>query len=157
MKIWSPLRITAFLTIWALTTPFKVVLFRPRLDYSLIYAGLWSYMPGGNPFSDSPLILSGFVTASLLPFYAPALAVSWFVWQGSKNENLTRMRYFEINLMLVLIQTLLALIIPCMGDTLCIPTPTTGIVALLFVSRIVKEIKVPWSEDNPDDCQQRRM
>jgi hypothetical protein len=150
MQIWTSRRIAAFLSIWALATPFKVILYLSGLEYSLIYAGLWLYLPGGNPFSDSSLIFSGFISATMLPFYAPGLVVSYFAWRSSKDENLTRTRYFEINLMLVLIQTLLTLVIPCpMGNFLCIPTPTTGIIALFFVSRIVKEIEMPWKED---DC-----
>lgn len=148
MRIWSPLRITAFLAIWALVTPVKVMLYLPRLHHSLIYAGLWSYLPG-NPLSESPLIVSVLYTAFILPFYAPGLAVSWFAWRSAKNENLTRGGYFRVNLLLVVIQALLALIIPCPTEYyLCVPTPTTGVVALLFVSRIVKETKVPWSDDN---------
>ncbi|MGD9396175.1 MAG: hypothetical protein PVJ05_07095 [Candidatus Thorarchaeota archaeon] len=150
MQIWSSRHITAFLAIWTLTTPLKVMLSLPRLEHSFIYAGLWSYLPG-NPFSDSPLIVSAFYSAFMLPFYAPGLAVSWFVWRSSKDENLTRTRYFEINLMLVLIQTLLTLVIPCPMDYfLCIPTPTTGIMALFFVSRIVKEREMPWIDDEDD-------
>ena len=149
MRIWSPLRVTAFLAIWALVTPVKVMLYLPRLELSLIYAGLWLYLPAGNPLSDSPFVLSPIVIMSMLPFCVPGLAVSWYAWRSAKNENLTRGGYFQVNVLLVVIQTLLALIIPCPTEFyLCVPTPTTGIVALLFVSRIVKEIKVPWSDDD---------
>ena len=149
MRIWSPLRITAFLAVWALAIPVKVMLYLPRLEFSLIYAGLWLYLPSGNPFSESPFVLSPIVIVSMLPFCVPGLAVSWFAWRSAKDENLTRGRYFQVNLLLVVIQALLALVIPCPTEFyLCVPTPTTGIVALLFVSRIVKEIKVPWSDDD---------
>lgn len=75
--------------------------------------------------------------------------MSWYAWRSAKDENLTRGGYFQVNLLLVIIQTLLALIIPCPIEFyLCVPTPTTGIVALFFVSRIVKEIKAPWQEEN---------
>ena len=85
----------------------------------------------------------------MLPFCVPGLAVSWCAWRSAKNENLIRGGYFQVNLLLVVIQALLALVIPCPTEFyLCVPTPTTGIVALLFVSRIVKEIKVPWSDDD---------
>ena len=149
MPIWSPNRIIAFLTIWALVIPFKLMLRLNQLRLSIIYAGLWSYLGGANPYSDSPLIVSGLYTVFMLPFYTPGLASAWLVWYGSKNENLTKQRFIETNVMLILIQALLAMIIPCvLADTLCIPTPTTGIVALFFVSKVVKEIKVPWSEND---------
>jgi hypothetical protein len=125
------------------------MLYPPRLEFSLIYAGLWLYLPNGNPLSDSPFVLSPLTTAIMLPFYAPGLAVSWFAWRSAKNENLTRGGYFQVNLLLVIIQTFLSLIILCPTEFyLCVPTPTTGIVALFFASRIVKEIKVPWSDDD---------
>jgi hypothetical protein len=151
MPIWSTNRIIAFLAIWALVIPFKLMLRLNQLRLSIIYAGLWSYLGGANPYSDSPLIVSGLFTVFMLPFYAPGLASAWLVWYGSKNENLTRQRFIETNVMLILIQALLAMIIPCvMADTLCIPTPTTGIVALFFVSKVVKEIEVPWSENDTE-------
>lgn len=149
MRIWSSTRITVFLAIWALASPVKVILYPTRLDLSVIYAGLWQYFPGGNPFSDSPIILSPLATAIMLPFYAPGLAVSWYAWRSAKDENLTRGRYFEFNLVLTITQALLALVIPCPTEFyLCIPTPTTGVVALFFTSRIVKEIEVPWSKND---------
>jgi hypothetical protein len=111
-----------------------------------MYAGLWSYLPGGNPFSESALIISPYFTLSLLPFYAPGLALAWFVWKWSKDDNMTRSRYFERVMMIVLIQAVLALILLLVVQArLCIPTPTTGLVALLFVSKIVKDIDTPWS------------
>jgi len=149
MPIWSTNRIIAFLTIWALVIPFKLMLRLNLLNFSIIYAGLWSYLGGANPYSDSPLIVSVLSTVFMLPFYAPGLASAWLVWYGSKNENLTRQRFIETNVMLILIQLVLAMIIPCVSpDYLCIPTPTTGIVALFFVSKVVKEIEVPWSEND---------
>ncbi|MFW9843595.1 MAG: hypothetical protein ACFFEV_03385 [Candidatus Thorarchaeota archaeon] len=149
MSFWSPNRIVAFLTLWALVVPFKLMLRLNLLHFSIIYAGLWSYLGGTNPFLDSPLIVSILNAAFMLPFYTPGLASAWLVWYNSKNENLTRQRYIEFNVMLTLIQTLLAMIIPCvMADTLCIPTPTTGIVAIFFVSKVIKEIKVPWSDND---------
>jgi hypothetical protein len=152
MRIWSPLRVTAFLAIWALVTPVKVMLYPPRLDLSVIYAGLWLYLPGGNPFSESPFVLSPIVIVSMLPFCVPGFAVSWYAWRSAKDENLTRGGYFQVNLLLVVIQALLALAIPCPTEFyLCVPTPTTGIVALLFVSRIVKEIEGPWSESETNN------
>ncbi len=148
MTMWSPLRITAFLASWALVVPFKIMLRLSRLDHSILYAGLWSYIGGSNPFSSSPLIVSALNTAFNFPFYLPGLLVASFVWRSSMNENLTRSRYFEVIGMLILVQGLLAMVIPCvMEDTLCIPTPTTGLLALPFVSRIVKDVKKPWSED----------
>ncbi len=155
MSIWSSNRIVAFLTIWALVIPFKLMLRLNLLNFSIVYAGLWSYLGGANPFSDSPLIVSIYHTVFQLPFYAPGLASAWLVWYGSKDENLTRQRFIEINVMLILIQALLAMIIPCVGpDYLCIPTPTTGIVALFFVSKVIKEIKSPWSENDEDGVEE---
>ncbi len=149
MPIWSPNRIIAFLAIWALVIPFKLMLHLNQLGYSIIYAGLWSYLGAANPFSDSPLVVSVLNTAFQFPFYAPGLASAWLVWYGSKDENLTRQRFIEVNVMLIVIQALLAMIIPCvMAAVVCIPTPTTGIVALFFVSKVVKEIEVPWSEND---------
>ncbi|MHA2322154.1 MAG: hypothetical protein ACXACG_10920 [Candidatus Thorarchaeota archaeon] len=146
--IWSPESITVFLTVWALVTPIKVYLYPgiPILNY--FYAGLWSYLPG-NPFSDSPFIVDPLVSLFFLPFYAPGLAIAWFVLHSSKNESSTRGRYFERIILLILVQAILALLIPCpVGEPVwCIPTPTTGLVALLFASRIVKDIDTPWSED----------
>ncbi len=148
-SFWSTGRITVFLTVWALVIPFKIMINLSRLSSSIIYAGLWSYLGGANPFSESPLIVSFLNTAFQLPFYAPGLASAWLVWHGSKDENLTRMRYIEITVMLILIQVILSMIIPCvMADTLCIPTPTTGLVALLFGSKVVKDIEGPWSEND---------
>lgn len=145
----SPIRITAFLVIWALVIPFKVIVYITRPELTIYYAGLWTFLPGGNPISESPLIVDAFISALSLPFYAPGLAVAWFVWHSSKDENLTRGRYIERIMMIVLIQTVLAMIIPCpMSDVLCLPTPTTGIIALLFVSRIVKDINTPWVDDS---------
>ncbi|MFW9786170.1 MAG: hypothetical protein ACFFE2_12535 [Candidatus Thorarchaeota archaeon] len=147
MEIWSTQRIVTLLTIWAVVIPFKINVYLPRLDYSIMYAGLWSYLPRGNPFSDSPFIVSLYFTASLLPFYAPGLAVAWYVWKWSRDENMTRGRYFERLLLIVILQTILAMIIPCPMDvSLCVPTPTTGLIALLFSHRIVIKIEEPWTE-----------
>ena len=156
MTIWSPRRITAFLVSWALVMPFKIMLRLSRLDHSIIYAGLWSYLGGSNPFSSYPLIVSVLYTAFNFPFYLPGLLVASFVWQSSTNENITRPRYFNIIMILIFAQGLLAMVIPCVGggvETLCIPTPTTGLIALPFVSKVVKDIEKPWSEDESDPFQ----
>jgi hypothetical protein len=147
MSFWTPNRIVVFLSFWALIIPFVFII---RLDISLrfshIYAGLWSYLGSGNPFSDQPLTISPLVAAFSLPFYAPGLASAWLVWYSSKNETITKQRYIEFNAMLILIQAILSTTLALnFGAALCIPTPTTGIVAIIFVSKVVKEIRDPWS------------
>ena len=155
MTIWSPRKITVFLSIWALVVPFKLMLYLPRLDHSIEYTGLWSYLGGSNPFSSSPLIVSVLNTAFNFPFYLPGLLVALFVWQSSLNENTTRPRYFNIIMILIFAQGLLAMVIPCVGEgMLCIPTPTTGLLALPFVSKVVKDIERPWSVDESDSLQE---
>ncbi len=149
MSFWTPIRIVVFLSIWALVIPFVFII---RLDislrFSLIYAGLWSYLGGPNPFSDQPLIISPLGTAFNLPFYAPGLVSAWWVWYSSKNETITKQRYIEFNALLILIQAIVSTILSfAIEGAMCIPTPTTGIVAILFVSKVVKEIKTPWSEN----------
>lgn len=147
MSFWTPNRIVVFLSIWALIIPFVFII---KLDISLrfsyIYAGIWSYLGGSNPFSDQPLIISPLGAAFNLPFYAPGLVSAWLVWYSSKNETITKQRYIEFNALLILIQAILSTILSLNIDmALCIPTPTTGIVAIIFVSKVVKEIKDPWS------------
>lgn len=148
MSFWTPTRITGFLSVWALVVPFKVYLHPHHLGRSYCYAALWVYLPN-NPLYDSPFIVDLFAIAFFFPFYVPALAIAWFVWHSSKSEDLTRGRYIERIIMLVIVQTVLAFIIPCPSDEiLCLPMPTTGFVALFFVSRIVTEIESPWRDDS---------
>ena len=152
MSIWSQKRVTAFLHIWNLLMPLKIILSTSSLNLSfIIYAGVWGYLPN-NPFTDSPLIISVFYALFMFPFYIPGIIIASFVWNSFKNPNLTRYRYIETILVLQIVYILVIwILIPCPISThppLCIPVPSSGLVALLFVSKVVKDIKVPWPEND---------
>jgi hypothetical protein len=135
-----------FLTIWALVTPFKVIYLSGRIGFAItIYAGLWYlHYPGmllllSETYSTLYAIL-------MLPFCAPGLAMAGLVWHESRDEHFTRLQYYGLIVILYVLQILLTFVLPCMNSrALCVPTPTTGIVALFFISRVVKEPTVPWS------------
>lgn len=69
MPFWTPGRITAFLTIWTLVIPLKVIVaFGGRLvSVTGIYAGLWAYVPS-NPFYSSALVFDVLYTSFMIPF-----------------------------------------------------------------------------------------
>jgi len=144
--IWSPKRITVFLHIWNLLAPLKIIITSSPI---FIYAGVWGYLPS-NQFTDSPLVLSLFYAAFMFPFYAPGIIIASYVWGCFKNPNLTRYRYSNNVLMLQVVYILLIwVLIPCPFSTtapLCLPVPSTGFVALLFTSKVVKKIDSPWTE-----------
>lgn len=128
-------------------TPFKVIYMSARIGFSLfIYAGLWFYQqPGGARYLSAPILLVIYAVL-MFPFYAPGLAMAGLVWHGSRDGHFTRVQYYGLVVMLYVIQILLTFILPCPNiNALCIPTPTTGIVALFLISRVVKEPTVPWS------------
>lgn len=153
MPFWTPRRMTAFLTIWTLVIPLKVIIaFPSRLVHvSAIYASLWAYIPG-NPFYSSALVFDVLYTTFMIPFWFPGIAVAWFVWHASKDGNMTRRRYVEIVVALQLIHLLIVWILfPCpisFTPHLCAPTSITGLLALPFVSRIVKDIDSPWTDND---------
>ncbi len=131
--------------------PLKIIFstFSRNLSF-IIYAGAWGYLPN-NPYTTSPIIVSLLYVAFMFPFYTPGIIIASFVWHGFSNPNLTRARYVEVIVLLQVVYILLIwLLIPCPISTyphLCIPVPSTGIVALLFVSKVVKKIDSPWTED----------
>jgi hypothetical protein len=148
VTFWIPRRSIVFLTVWALVTPFKVIYMSARIGFSLfIYAGLWFYQqPGGARYLSAPILLVMYAVL-MFPFYAPGLAMAGLVWHGSRDGHFTRVQYYGLVVMLYVIQILLTFIIPCPNiNALCIPAPTTGIVALFLISRVVKEPAVAWSE-----------
>lgn len=121
------------------------------MPFSVIYAGLWGYLPG-NPYTNSPIVVLPVYALFFLPFYAPGLAMVGLLWNGSRNPRFTRLQYYGLVVTLLVLQMLLTFIIPCPNvNDLCIPTPTTGVVALFLISRVVKEPVVAWSELEGND------
>ncbi|MGY5859979.1 MAG: hypothetical protein RTU63_11470 [Candidatus Thorarchaeota archaeon] len=150
--MWSPKRVVAFLHIWNLLAPLKIILNTYSQNPSfIIYAGAWGYIPN-NPFTESPIIISLFYAVFMFPFYIPGIVIASFVWNSFNNPNLTRNRYLEIIVVLEVVYILLVwILIPCPVSThppLCIPVPSTGLVALLFVSKVVKKLDSPWVESD---------
>lgn len=147
--IWSQNRVTVFLHIWNLLMPLKIILASSG-SLSFIYAGLWMYSRGGNPFSEAPFLLSIFYAGFMFPFYIPGIIIASYVWNGFKNPNLTRQRYLQVITLLQIVYLLLLWVVPpCPFSTtplLCIPVPSTGFVALVFVSKVVKKLDSPWTE-----------
>jgi hypothetical protein len=148
VTFWSLRRSVVFLTIWALVTPFKVILIDFHRQFSIIiYAGTWMYVTGRAPDSNSPLLISVGYAFSVLPFYATGLIMAGLMWHGSRDEHFTRQQYYGLVVTLLAIQTLLAIIIPCPissgGIVYCFPT--TALPALFLISRVVKQPTVPWS------------
>jgi hypothetical protein len=141
-----------FLTTWNLASPFYTVIPFEHLNLSLFYAALWAYLPGGNPFSPSPFIFGVLYTVLNLPFYTPGFVVAWLAWKGAIERNLTRGRYVEVVILLQVIHVLIVwFILPCpisSSPHLCLPIPTTGLVALLFRSKVAEEITTPWTEQD---------
>jgi len=146
----SPKRVTAFLHIWNLLSPLRLTFTSVQL---FVYAGAWTYIPN-NPFSDYPLVISPFVMGFMFPFYALGIIIASFVWRCFENPNMTRYRYIEAILVLQIVYILVIWIfIPCPISTrpvLCIPVPSTGLVALLFVSKVVKKLDSPWTEPDSE-------
>jgi hypothetical protein len=152
MPFWSHRRIGLFLMVWSVITPFYAVIPLEQISSSLFYAALWAYIPIGNPFSLTPFVLDISIPIFFLPLYAPGLVVAWLAWKGAVERNLERGRFVEEVLLLQVIQVLaIWLILPCPISNhpfLCLPVPTTGLVALLFRSKVVEEITVPWIEQD---------
>ena len=144
MSTWSPLRVTVFLQLWNLLMPLKFVFTSSSF---VIYAGLWTYLPN-NPFSISPFIVSLSYAGFMFPFYLPGIVIASYVWHCFKNTELTRYDYISrIMIMQVIYVLLIWILIPCPISThalLCIPVPSTGIVALLFTSRVIRTLDTPW-------------
>lgn len=149
VTIWSNRRIGLFLTIWNLVSPFYIVISLEHLNFSLFYAALWGYLPN-NPLFPTPFAFGAYYTAFLLPFYATGFVIAWLAWKGAIERDLTRGRYVELVLLLQVIHILIVwLILPCpisSSPYLCLSIPTTGLVALLFRSKVVEEIITPWTE-----------
>ncbi len=150
MPWWSPRRVAGFLTTWTLATPFKVIIvtrFTP-MHVTGIYAALWTYAPG-NPIYPSPVVVDILYTLLMIPFYAPGLAIAWFAWHSTTDQNMTRMRYVEIVLALQMVHLLVVWLgFPCpISETphLCSPTTVTGILALFFAPKRVEETASPWA------------
>jgi hypothetical protein len=119
----------------------------------LIYAALWGYIPGPLPPMyniEGPLIINGYYFGFMFPYYAPGLVITWFVWRASSDSNMTKRNYYERIIALQLLHTsILWLFFPCpisFSLVLCIPTAITGILALPFASRVVKEVDSLWDD-----------
>ncbi|MFQ5884201.1 MAG: hypothetical protein ACE5IO_03780 [Thermoplasmata archaeon] len=152
MSVWSPRRIGAFLVAWSVILPLQTQVAFPGRSLSfVVYAALWGYFPGGTPpYIEGPLVIGVFYTAFMIPYYAPGLAVAWFAWRGAMDSSLTRGRFIQTVIAIQLVHILVVwFLLPCpisLTPHLCIPSPTTGIVALAFTSKVVKEIDEPWAE-----------
>jgi len=148
--IWFPKSVVAFLHIWNLLAPLKITITSSAI---FIYAGVWGYTHT-NPFTHSPLLISVVYAAFMLPFYASGIVIASYVWRGFKDPNLTRYRYIEVILILQTIYiAIIWILLPCpfSADTiLCIPIPSTGIIALLFASKVIEKLDSPWTEPDSD-------
>ena len=157
VSVWSHRRIGIFLTTWNLASPFYTVIPIDHLNHTLFYAALWAYLPGGNPISPTPLVFDITIPLFFLPFYATGLVIAWLAWKGAIERDLTRGRYVEIVILLQVIHVLIVwLILPCpisSSPHLCLAIPTTGLVALLFRSKVVEEITTPWIEQDTSTVQ----
>jgi hypothetical protein len=113
-----------------------------------IWAGAWGF-GRVSPFTDSPLVFDLFYTYAMFPYYSLGLAIAWLVWRWARDGNLTKSQYIERILLLQVVYMIFVwLLFPCpysSGSIItCIPTPTSGIVALPFVTKVAKEISSPW-------------
>jgi len=150
--IWSPLRMAVLITIWSVVTPFRVQITQTSHSlHLLIYAGAWGY-GRVSPFTDSPLVIDAIYTYAMLPYYSIGLVIAYYVWRWAQKGNLTKMQYIERVLLLQLVHIIFVWIFfPCpysSGSVItCIPTPTTGIFALPFVTKAVREISSPWQDN----------
>ncbi|MHA2081617.1 MAG: hypothetical protein ACW99H_10785 [Candidatus Thorarchaeota archaeon] len=147
--IWSPLRMAVLVAIWSLVTPFRIqITHTSRSSILHIWAGAWGY---GRvvPWTDSSLVFDLLYTWFMFPYYSIGLVIGYLVWRWAQEGNLTKMQYIERVLLLQLAHVIFVLLLfPCpysFGSVIiCVPTPTTGIFALPFVTRVVKEISSPW-------------
>jgi hypothetical protein len=149
--IWSPLRMAVLIAIWSLVTPFRIqITHTGRSSILLIWAGAWGY---GRllPWTDSPLVFDLLYTWFMFPYYSVGLVIAYQVWRWAQKGDLTKMQYIDRVLLLQLAHVIFVLLLfPCPYSStittvhICIPTPTTGIFALPFVARVVKEISSPW-------------
>ncbi len=148
---WTPLRMAALISIWSLVTPFRVQITQTSRSMILdIYAGAWAY---GRvvPWVDSPLVLDLFYTYTVFPYYSIGILIAYLVWKWAQKGDLTKMQYIDRVLLLQLAHVIFVLILfPCPYSShsiiTCFPTPTTGIFALPFVFRVVREISSPWQD-----------
>ncbi|MGD9380887.1 MAG: hypothetical protein PVI03_00410, partial [Candidatus Thorarchaeota archaeon] len=74
------------------------------------------------------------------------------VWRWAQKGNLTKSQYIERVLLLQIVYLIFVwLFFPCpysSGSVItCVPTPTTGLFALPFVTRVVREISSPWQDN----------
>jgi hypothetical protein len=157
VSIWTPNRIGVFLVICNMLIPFRINLtFITSVRFSIsyvIYAALWGYIPGPLPPMyniEGPLIINGYYFGFMFPFYAPGLVIAWFVWRTSSDSNMTKRNYYERIISLQLFHTLIVwYLFPCpisFSLVLCLPTAITGILALPFASKVVKEVDSLWDD-----------
>lgn len=153
--IWSPIRIAIFLATWSLVTPIRIQISQTSHSLNvLVWAGAWG-LGRVSPFTDSPLVIDPAYTLFMFPYCVPGLAIAWLVWRGARDGNLTKSQYIERTLLLQVVHMVLVwLFFPCpysSGTAItCIPVPTTGIVAMPFVTRVVKELLSPWQALPPN-------
>lgn len=156
--IWTPIRMAAFIGIWSLLTPFRIQIVYTYVEElhlnssrMYIWAGAWG-SGSVTPWNQSPLVLDLFYTFAMLPYYSLGLAIAWLVWRWARDGNLTKSQYIERILLLQVAYVIFVwLLFPCPYSSplssswsTCIPTPTSGIVALPFVTKVVKEVSSPW-------------
>ncbi len=150
--IWTPLRMAVLISMWSLVTPFRVQITQTSRSVILnIYAGAWGY-GRVTPWTDSPLVIDLFYTYAVLPYYSIGFVIAYLVWRWAQKGDLTKMQYIERVLLLQLAHVIFVLILfPCpysFGSVItCVPTPTTGLFALPFVSKVVREISSPWQDN----------
>jgi len=148
--VWSQKQVTALIHIWNILSPLKLIFTASSFYF---YAGAWVYI-SPNPFHADPFGISPFVILFMFPFYVPGIIIGSYVWRCFKNPNLTRYKYIETIIVLQIIYILVIwILIPCPISTdppLCIPVPSTGLVALLFVSKVVKKLDSPWTEPDSE-------
>lgn len=150
--IWTPLRIAVSISIWSLVTPFRVQITQTsRSAILLIYAGAWGY-GRVTPWTDLPLTIDAIYTYAMFPYFSIGLAIAYLVWRWAQKGDLTKMQYIERVLLLQLAHVIFVLILfPCpysSGSVItCLPTPTAGLFALPFVTKVVREISSPWQDN----------
>ncbi|MFW9889201.1 MAG: hypothetical protein ACFFER_13530 [Candidatus Thorarchaeota archaeon] len=157
--IWTPLRMAALISIWSLVTPFRVQITQlsgmgliPSSVILEIWAGAWGY-GSVTPWARPPhhIVIDPIYTYAMFPYYSIGLAIAYLVWRWAQKGDLTKMQYIDRVLLLQLAHVLFVLILfPCpysSGSVItCVPTPTTGLFAIPFVKRVVREISLPWQD-----------
>jgi hypothetical protein len=153
--IWTPLRMAALISIWSLVTPFRIQITQTSGTPSVIleiWAGAWGY-GSVTPWARPPhhIVFDAIYTYAMFPYYSIGLAIAYLVWRWAQKGNLTKGQYIDRVLLLQLAHVLLVLILfPCPYSSAsvitCVPTPTTGLFALPFVNKVVREISSPWQD-----------